>query len=431
MSFHSKLIKPVTLIIQAIAEELAKNKLSPKMTAEQITNLLNLDDMSVSFSGKSTPVKKELPEWEGDIDELPGGIKKSRALGLLALAQAGTPDGWKIHTQKVELFKPNKQHKDFYTKGVFSGPQKDKDVIKWLCKQGEFGAPEEPEVVAELPMSHKWDGDKKNAAKLIKLVDAHKKKAEKEGKEFRYVSWETSRGRKADDDNFLYNDEFEICGSKEHKSEFLNLIAWLTENADFVEKARKETTPKTKKAESSKSDDSSESESEKPKSNKVKDDESDDSEDEKPKSKKAAKKAKDDESDDSEDEKPKSKKTAKKAKDDESDDSEDEKPNSKKTKNAKDDSDDEKPKDDDSESDKDDGPTFVLDYDQKKVDALKTKLKKLETEGSEKYINAKSRLEIGRTDKSEKKFKWLEDIKVAIPIESEYITDDFIKMLQQ
>ena len=431
MSFHSKLIKPVTLIIQAIAEELAKNKLSPKMTAEQITNLLNLDDMSVSFSGKSTPVKKELPEWEGDIDELPGGIKKSRALGLLALAQAGVPDGSKVHTQKVELFKPNKQHKDFYTKGVFSGPQKDKDVIKWLCKQGEFGAPEEPEVVAELPMSHKWDGDKKNAAKLIKLVDAHKKKAEKEGKEFRYVSWETSRGRKADDDNFLYNDEFEICGSKEHKSEFLNLVAWLTENADFVEKARKETTPKTKKAESSKSDDSSESESEKPKSNKVKDDESDDSEDEKPKSKKAAKKAKDDESDDSEDEKPKSKKTAKKAKDDESDDSEDEKPNSKKTKNAKDDSDDEKPKDDDSESDKDDGPTFVLDYDQKKVDALKTKLKKLETEGSEKYINAKSRLEIGRTDKSEKKFKWLEDIKVAIPIESEYITDDFIKMLNQ
>ena len=429
MSIQNKLNQATSLILEAFAMELSKHKLQSKMTPEQIMAFFDMDTISVSI--KSTPAKKELPEWEGDIDELPGGIKKSRALGLLALAQAGVPDGSKVHTQKVELFKPNKQHKDFYTKGVFSGPQKDKDVIKWLCKQGEFGAPEEPEVVAELPMSHKWDGDKKNAAKLIKLVDAHKKKAEKEGKEFRYVSWETSRGRKADDDNFLYNDEFEICGSKEHKSEFLNLIAWLTENADFVEKARKETTPKTKKAESSKSDDSSESESEKPKSNKVKDDESDDSEDEKPKSKKAAKKAKDDESDDSEDEKPKSKKTAKKAKDDESDDSEDEKPNSKKTKNAKDDSDDEKPKDDDSESDKDDGPTFVLDYDQKKVDALKTKLKKLETEGSEKYINAKSRLEIGRTDKSEKKFKWLEDIKVAIPIESEYITDDFIKMLNQ
>ena len=151
-------------MLEASAMELSKHKHQSKMTPEQIMAFFDMDTISVSI--KSTPAKKELPEWEGDIDELPGGIKKSRALGLLALAQAGTPDGSKIHTQKVELFKPNKQHEKFYTKGVFSGPQKDKDVIKWLCKQGEFGAPEEPEVVAELPMSHKWDGDKKNAAKL-------------------------------------------------------------------------------------------------------------------------------------------------------------------------------------------------------------------------------------------------------------------------
>ena len=142
----------------------------------------------------------------------------------------------------------------------------------------------------------------------------------------------------------MYNDEFEICGSKEHKSEFLNLIAWLTENADFVEKARKETTPKAKgkKAESSKSDSSESSESseesEKPKKGKVAPkkaakDESESSESsEKPKGRKTAKKAvKDDSSESSEsessEEKPKGRKAApktapKKAAKDESSESE-------------------------------------------------------------------------------------------------------------
>ncbi len=397
------------------------------MTAEQIMAFFNMDDFAVSFSGKSTPAKKELPEWEGDIEDLPAGISEKRARSLLALAQAGVPDDLKIHTGKSELFKPNRQHEKFYTKGVFSGPQKDKDVIKWLCKQGEFGAPEEPEVVAELPM-HKWNGDKKFAAKMLKLVQEHKKKAESKGEKYKYISWDTSRGHKQDDVNFLYNDDYEICGPKEYKSEFLNLIAWLDENADFVEKSRKET-PKTKgkkaKSESSGSDETESSE-EKPKTKgkNVKTESSDD-ESEKPKTK--GKVAKSDSSASESSEKPKTK-GKKAAKSDssasESSDDSSEKPKGKKTK------DDASEKSDASEKDED-GPTFVLDYDQKKLDALKTKLKKLETEGSEKYINAKTRLEIGRTDKSEKKFKWLEDVKVAIPIESEYIVDDFLKMLQQ
>lgn len=407
MSFHLKL---VTLIINAVAEEIAKHPLKSKMTSEQIVNLFDLDD--ISFSGKSTPAKKELPEWEGDIEDLPAGISEKRARSLLALAQAGVPDDLKVHTGKSELFKPNRQHEKFYTKGVFSGPQKDKDVIKWLCKQGEFGAPEEPEVVAELPM-HKWNGDKKFAAKMLKLVQEHKKKAESKGEKYKYISWDTSRGHKQDDVNFLYNDDYEICGPKEYKSEFLNLIAWLDENADFVEKSRKET-PKTKGKKAAKSESSSSDESE-----------SSDDESEKPKTK--GKVAKSDSSASESSEKPKTK-GKKAAKSDssasESSDDSSEKPKGKKTK------DDASEKSDASEKDED-GPTFVLDYDQKKLDALKTKLKKLETEGSEKYINAKTRLEIGRTDKSEKKFKWLEDVKVAIPIESEYIVDDFLKMLQQ
>ena len=449
MSFHSKLIKPVTLIIQAIAEELAKNKLSPKMTAEQITNLLNLDDMSVSFSGKSTPVKKELPEWEGDIDELPGGIKKSRALGLLALAQAGVPDGSKVHTQKVELFKPNKQHKDFYTKGVFSGPQKDKDVIKWLCKQGEFGAPEEPEVVAELPMSHKWDGDKKNAAKLIKLVDAHKKKAEKEGKEFRYVSWETSRGRKADDDNFLYNDEFEICGSKEHKSEFLNLVAWLTENADFVEKARKETTPKS----------SDKTPEEKPKGRKAApkkavkepvEDLSESSDDktpeEKPKGRKAVKEPVEDLSESSDDktpeEKPKGRKAASKVTkepvEDLSESSEEEKPNESDKSDDPDADVDDKVADDEATIEMDDDdesscdevePKFVMGYTADKVQKFNAKRTKLLETENDKYLNAKTGFEVSRNEKSELKFQWLEAYKVAVPNDLQSDMQAFIDMI--
>jgi hypothetical protein len=427
MTTQSKLNQGTLLFLEAFASVLSKQKLSPHMTAEQIMAFFNMDDFAVSFSGKSTPAKKELPEWEGDIEDLPAGISEKRARSLLALAQAGVPDDLKIHTGKSELFKPNRQHEKFYTKGVFSGPQKDKDVIKWLCKQGEFGAPEEPEVVAELPM-HKWNGDKKFAAKMLKLVQEHKKKAESKGEEYKYISWDTSRGHKQDDVNFLYNDDYEICGPKEYKSEFLNLIAWLDENADFVEKSRKET-PKTKgkkaKSESSGSDETESSE-EKPKTKgkNVKTESSDD-ESEKPKTK--GKVAKSDSSASESSEKPKTK-GKKAAKSDssasESSDDSSEKPKGKKTK------DDASEKSDASEKDED-GPTFVLDYDQKKLDALKTKLKKLETEGSEKYINAKTRLEIGRTDKSEKKFKWLEDVKVAIPIESEYIVDDFLKMLQQ
>jgi hypothetical protein len=321
MTFHSKLVKPVTLIIQAVAEEIAKHKLTSKMTSEQIMNLLNLDDMSVSFSGKSTPAKKDdLPEWKKELGDLPGGILKKRALALLALAQAGVPDGFKIHTQKAELFKLNKQHAKFYTKGVFSGPEKEKEVIKWLCKQGEFGAPPEPDITAELPM-HKWEGDKKKAAKLLKLVQAHKKKAEEEEEEYKYVSWDTSRGHKKDDSNFLYNTDYEICGPKEFKSEFLNLIAWLDENADFVEKSRKETSVSKKGKKASESDEtekseSSESVSEKPKkpaakgrkAAKPKESESEESESsEKPKGRKAQpKKAAKESSEDSEEsEKPK------------------------------------------------------------------------------------------------------------------------------
>ena len=429
MTTQSKLNQGTLLFLEAFASVLSKQKLSPHMTAEQIMAFFNMDDFAVSFSGKSTPAKKELPEWEGDLEDLPAGISEKRARALLALAQAGVPDDLKIHTGKSELFKPNRQHEKFYTKGVFSGPQKDKDVIKWLCKQGEFGAPEEPEVVAELPM-HKWNGDKKFAAKMLKLVQEHKKKAESKGEEYKYISWDTSRGHKQEDANFLYNDDYEICGPKEYKSEFLNLIAWLDENADFVEKSRKET-PKTKgkkaKSESSGSDESESSE-EKPKTKgkKATKSESSDDESEKPKTK-GKKAAKSDSSASESSEKPKTK-GKKAAKSDssasESSDDASEKPKGKKAK------DDASEKSDASEKDED-GPTFVLDYDQKKLDALKTKLKKLETEGSEKYINAKSRLEIGRTDKSEKKFKWLEDVKVAIPIESEYIVDDFLKMLQQ
>jgi hypothetical protein len=461
MSIQSKLNQATTLILEAFAQELSKHKLSSKMTPDQIMAFFDMDSISVSISSKSTPAKKteDLPEWKKELGDLPGGILKKRALALLALAQAGVPDGFKIHTQKVELFKLNKQHEKFYTKGVFSGPQKEKNVIKWLCKQGEFGAPPEPKIVAELPTSHKWEGDKKKAAKLLKLVQAHKKKAEEEEEEYKYVSWNTSRGHKKDDDNFLYNADYEICGPKEYKSEFLNLIAWLDENADFVEKSRKETVPKAKgkkavndDSESENPSDSDDEASEKPKGKKAKDD-SDDEASEKPKGKKAT--AKEDDSDDEASEKPK----GKKAKEDDSDDETSEKPKGKKAKEdsddeasekpkgkkAKEDSDDEaseKPKgkgkkaakhtdsdDSDDEAEKD-GPMFVLDYDQKKLNALKTKLKKLETEGSEKYVNAKSRLEIGRTDKSEKKFKWL-DNKVAIPIESEYVADDFIKMLAQ
>jgi hypothetical protein len=490
MSFHLKL---VTLIIHAVAEEIAKHPLKTKMTSEQIVNLFDLDD--ISFSGKSTPAKKELPEWEGDIEDLPAGISEKRARALLALAQAGVPDDLKVHTGKSELFKPNRQHEKFYTKGVFSGPQKDKDVIKWLCKQGEFGAPEEPEVVAELPM-HKWNGDKKFAAKMLKLVQEHKKKAESKGEEYKYISWDTSRGHKQEDANFLYNDDYEICGPKEYKSEFLNLIAWLDENADFVEKSRKET-PKTKgkkatKSESSSSDESesSDDESEKPKKaahkkSVKKADKSESSESsessEKPKKpaakkaapKKAAPKEESEESSESS-EKPKGRKAApKKAvpkkdaapKEDESESSE-EKPKGRKAapkkvekveeeeiseessvdlevkSNVNDDPDadiDDKVKDDEAtiEMDDDDESScdeveqkFVLGYGAEKVKKFNAKLAKLLETENDKYLNAKTGFEISRNEKSELKFQWLEAYKIAVPNDLQEHSQAFVDMIK-
>jgi hypothetical protein len=482
MSFHLKL---VTLIINAVAEEIAKHPLKSKMTSEQIVNLFDLDD--ISFSGKSTPAKKELPEWEGDIEDLPAGISEKRARSLLALAQAGVPDDLKVHTGKSELFKPNRQHEKFYTKGVFSGPQKDKDVIKWLCKQGEFGAPEEPEVVAELPM-HKWNGDKKFAAKMLKLVQEHKKKAESKGEEYKYISWDTSRGHKQDDANFLYNDDYEICGPKEYKSEFLNLIAWLDENADFVEKSSKET-PKTKgkkaaKSESSSSDESesSDDESEKPKKaapkksvKKVEKSESSESS-EKPKKpaakkaapKKAAPKEESEESSESS-EKPKGRKAAPKKAAPEEDESEssEEKPKGRKAapkkvekveeveeveeessvdlevkSNANDDPDadiDDKVKDDEAtiEMDDDDESScdeveqkFVLGYDAEKVKKFNAKLAKLLETENDKYLNAKTGFEISRNEKSELKFQWLEAYKIAVPNDLQEHSQAFVDMIK-
>jgi DNA replication protein DnaD len=70
---------------------------------------------------------------------IPTDINAARAKTLLNLYYHPVEDtkDKKIHTKNGKWCKPTKQHKMFYTNGVFFGPQADKKLIDWLAKQIE------------------------------------------------------------------------------------------------------------------------------------------------------------------------------------------------------------------------------------------------------------------------------------------------------
>jgi len=220
-------------LLRAFATDLSKHTLKKHMTVDEILALLQVD----ATSSKSSPAAQPGVEYDGDLSDIPKniGLGKVRAGKVLALCEAGVPDGMFVHSTLHKLFKPTKQHESFIKnkKSRIAGPKKDAKAIKYLCKKaGKVGPPPEPEVVAELPS--KWKGDQKKAKNLLtKVRDRKEEDSEK------YVNWFSSRPLPQGRDNLVYNDEYEICGPKEHKADFLNLVAWLDENPDLMEEKTK------------------------------------------------------------------------------------------------------------------------------------------------------------------------------------------------
>jgi len=245
-------------LLHAFAIELSKHKLQKHMTAEEILKLMDIDCNNLPSPKASPGQKQEFPEYDGD--DLPEGLSKKRAGAVLALCEAGVPNGMFVHSQNKKIFKPNKQHDKFYKdeKSRIAGPSKDKDVIKWLAKKaGKVGPPPEEEVVPALPS--KWNGNTKKAKNLLIHVRDNKEPDTKP-----YINWTSSRGRKPDEDTLLYNDEFKICGPKKQKTEFLALVAWLQEHPNVVpssdgKKEKKKVPSKSESSSSSKNSESSSS----------------------------------------------------------------------------------------------------------------------------------------------------------------------------
>jgi len=420
----------IVMLARAFAGDLSKHTLKKKMTAEQILALLNIS--SISATPTSTPGTKQTvaPEYDGDLDDMPKdiGLSKARAEAVLALCQMGVPDEHYVHAERKKVFKPTKQHKDFYfdDNARIAGPKKEKKVIKWLAKKaGKVGPPPEEEVVAGLPP--KWNGDKKKVRNMLSKVEERKKDG--------YINWASSREvQKKDDeskDDKIYDDNYMICGEKKDNATFLNLVAWLDEHPEIQEPEEK----KAKKgklqepSDDDKEDSNAESSGSSSSSSSSDEDEKEDKEDKEDDSTQEMSK-KDDEKDDGAD----------------SDDGDDDDSSSEclrgraaARRNAMEDDEKDDEKDEDSSSSSDEPDTtspkakkskeqsikYATDYDEKKLTNLLKNIEKAKEE--DKYANTKSTRPIKRTDALEKKFMFDEEYFIAVPNEKTEVKTSWLK----
>lgn len=109
----------MSFILSNFLNQLAENGLLKK-TPQQISEILNLDDIWEQLNA---------PTW--DLGDIPAGISLKRANQLLTLAKENVNKEI-IHTKNCKYFKPTRQHENFYTKGFFSGPAKEEEIIDWL-----------------------------------------------------------------------------------------------------------------------------------------------------------------------------------------------------------------------------------------------------------------------------------------------------------
>jgi len=395
MSDFEQLNACVMDMLTIFAHMLSKHTLKKKMSADEILALIGVDP---SNTAKNTPLKVTTKlEYDGDLDDMPKdiGLSKARAEAVLALCQMGVPDDHYVHSVHKKVFKPTKQHKDFYfdDNSRIAGPKgkdgKEKKVIKWLAKKaGKVGPPPEEEVVAALPP--KWNGDKKKVRNMLSKVEERKKDG--------YINWASSREvQKKDDeskDDKIYDDNYMICGEKKDKVTFLNLVAWLDEHPEIQEpeeKAEKDDKPakankkgkkankKGKKDIDSDSSKDIDSDSSKDSDSSDKSESSKDSDDESSKKDESSKdKSDSSSSDSSDDDEDKDDKLSEEDKDDGTSSSDDD-------------------EDDDDEDDDSGVSLFIEGYDQKKLDALK---KALEKRGDKEFVNVDTRKTLKPTNKT-------------------------------
>jgi hypothetical protein len=106
-------------ILKSFLTQLSEKGLLKK-SLEQITEMLDLNEIWEKLIE---------PTWE--LGDIPVGISSKRANQILTLAKENV-DKEIIHTKNCKYFKPTKQHQNFYTKGFFSGPAKEEEIIDWL-----------------------------------------------------------------------------------------------------------------------------------------------------------------------------------------------------------------------------------------------------------------------------------------------------------
>ena len=444
MSDFEQLNACVMDMLTIFAHMLSKHTLKKKMSADEILALIGVDP---SNTAKNTPLKVTTKlEYDGDLDDMPKdiGLSKARAEAVLALCQMGVPDDHYVHSVHKKVFKPTKQHKDFYfdDNSRIAGPKgkdgKEKKVIKWLAKKaGKVGPPPEEEVVAALPP--KWNGDKKKVRNMLSKVEERKKDG--------YINWASSREvQKKDDeskDDKIYDDNYMICGEKKDNATFLNLVAWLDEHPEIQEpeekaekkgkKGKKEKKAKKGKlqepSDDDKEDSNAESSGSSSSSSSSDEDEKEDKEDKEDDSTQEMSK-KDDEKDDGAD----------------SDDGDDDDSSSEclrgraaARRNAMEDDEKDDEKDEDSSSSSDEPDTtspkakkskeqsikYATDYDEKKLTNLLKNIEKAKEE--DKYANTKSTRPIKRTDALEKKFMFDEEYFIAVPNEKTEVKTSWLK----
>lgn len=236
-------------VARAVCAQLASHSLKKNMSAEDLFELLNLEDMVV-LSGEET-----VEEIEVTKDELPAGISVKRAKELLRILQHGVYEDEYLHVVSGKIVVPTVQQKDFYRneESRIFGPEKSKEVIEWLAEK--VGEVKNPVVKPALPS--KWTPQDLKKLKIAVSKCSPDKMVNVVSKREVDVADKTVKNKKTGETvtkpcTMLKNETYNICAPRKDKELFFALVAYLEEHNDDWEaietEKKKKTTKKAKTA---------------------------------------------------------------------------------------------------------------------------------------------------------------------------------------
>jgi len=178
------------------------------------TSFKSVEEVKTYF-GK---VRPELPvKWKGDM---------SRVKNLLTRVRDRSDKSRYINWYTNRLFPSGRDNLVYNDKYMICGPKIREDeflnLVAWLGLHSEVMV--EPQL-PQLPVE--WKGDVSKAKLLLTRVRERPHKS-------RYIHWVSLLPWYSDDNDFIYNDKYMICGSKDDKTAFFNLVAWLDEHPDLM-----------------------------------------------------------------------------------------------------------------------------------------------------------------------------------------------------